>query len=189
MPNRLAKSNDFQPRTLMSHKRSPSHKGWYGITPVVWSNSSIVVKLDGPTPQLGDHLKVTWSTPIGFSDITSLQTSVKWDRPAAPSQSGEITSASYVPGTATVTIDGRNFGHAPPVTPAGSGGVDQAELGILIRGSNIQYGYAGNNDWYGVRIQKWTQNQIVVELATPPAPGQPVQVTWFPTRQSLMASS
>lgn len=161
---------------------------WYGITPVIWNNSSIVVKLDGPAPQLGDQLKVSWWTPIGFSDITSLQKPVTWAMQDPQLTSGEITSASYIPATETVIIDGRNFASAPQVTSAAGGGYDQAELAILIRGSNIQYGYAGNNDWYGILIEKWTQTQIVMKLATPPAPGQPVQVTWVPTSQSIIAS-
>lgn len=162
---------------------------WYGVTPMVWTNTSIILRLDGPMPQSGDNLEVSWWTPIGFSDINSFQVPVKWVAPVAQAPLGVITGASYAPATQTLTINGSNFGNAPSETPAPSGGYDQTALEILIRGSNIQYGYAGNHDWYGILIEEWTPSQIVVRLATPPAPGQPVQVTWMPTNQSLAASS
>ncbi len=164
---------------------------WYGITPVTWSNTSIVLKLDGPMPNSGDSLHVSWWNPIGFMDVPTHQIPVRWipSSPIQPVASIAISSATYSPTTRILTILGNNLGSLPQTVAARGGGYDQEDFAILIRGSNIQYGYEGNNDWYGVVIKQWTSSKIVAELVTPTAAGQPVQVTWIATNQSIIASS
>ena len=188
-----------QPNLMFTDSTSKANYGWsyknvntdwYGITPEIWTNSVITAKLDGPLPQIGDTLQISWWTPIGYIDVPTAVVPVRWLNPQSTVDiKGSITSASYSPATYTLTIEGQNLGTAPITTPAGGGGINQAEMGVLILGSNIQYGYAGNGDWYGIQIKEWTPTQIVVVLNTPPALGQPVEVQWMGTGQTIVASS
>ncbi len=164
---------------------------WYGITPVTWSNTSIVLKLDGPMPNPGDVLHASWWNSIGYMDVPAHQIPITWV-PSLPMRTmalGDISSATYDPATRLLTVLGSNLGSVPKTVAARGGGYNQTDLAIFIRGSNIQYGYEGNNDWYGIVIKQWTQSKIIVQLATPPAAGQPIQLTWMPTNQSVTAIS
>jgi len=51
---------------------------WYGITPETWTNSVITAKLDGPLPQNGNTLHISWWTPIGYIDVPTAMVSARW---------------------------------------------------------------------------------------------------------------
>lgn len=161
---------------------------WYGISPIEWTNSSVALRLDGPMPQSSDNLQVTLWKTIGFTDVPVKQSAVHMiAAPLNEATTGKITSASYSPSIQTLTINGRNLGTLPATVPAHAGGTLQEKLSVLVVGSNIQYGYQRNNDWYGLFIKSWTPTTIVVHLSQPPAQGQPLKITWQGTGQTVEA--
>ena len=173
---------------------------WYGITPVTWTPNKIVLQLDGPTPQTGNILQLSWWKSIGYMDLESFQMPVTWKNgskpipvstPPSANSGGTINNAHYNSQTQTVTINGESLGAAPSLTKAGGGGYDQSALKILIQGSNIEYGFAApgiNTDWYGVIIDQWTPKQIVLRLSTPPSPNPIIQVNWTASDQTVIAN-
>lgn len=161
---------------------------WYGISVLKWTPSTVQLKLDGPLPGSLDVLQLSWWHIFAYLDVPSQILAINSTNNGNAAQ---ILESSYDSQTNTVTIAGRRFGNAPPTIEAKGGGVDQGEVAIAI-GNNIQYGYANpsvNIDWYGVTIDSWTHNQIVLTLSVPPARGESISVMWMATQQQITIPS